>query len=83
MKTNRFFKITLVIIALLLALNLLQGQIYLCFEEKAIAATGQTFSPISHVVCSSCGKYVYIVRGKNLLRSEDFGYSWIQLLSTW
>ena len=80
---NKFFKVMLVIIALLLTLNLLKGHMRLFFQEKAIAATAQTFSPISHMVCSSDGRYIYIVTGNNLLRSEDFGHSWIQLLSRW
>ena len=80
MMMNRFFKVMLVIIAVLLALNLLQGHIGLFLQGKAIGAYGETFSPVKHIVCTSDGKYVYMVSGPRLLRSEDYGYSWIELI---
>lgn len=77
---NKFFKVMLVIITLLLTLNLLQGHLRLFLERKAIAAYGETFCPVKHIVCSSCGKYIYMVSGTKLIRSQDFGYSWIELI---
>ena len=75
---DKFFKIMLVIVAALLALNLLQGRIISFFAEEGIVARAETFSPLKHVACSYDGKYVYVVSGTKLFRSE-YGYGWLDV----
>jgi len=76
---SRFLKVMLVIIAVLLALNLIQTHPKGSFRQKAVAGSYGIFDSISHIVCSADGAVVYLVSGKRLFRSQNHGLEWAEL----
>lgn len=76
MKKPIFFKVTLLVIALLLLLNLFSGRIGLFRVQKAVAVTSQKLTFRGNgvgIVCSSDGRYVYAAGSGRILRSADYG----------
>ena len=79
MVRNRRLIIILFIVSVLLALNLIEVYVMPAFRQKAVAGSYGIFDPISHIVCSSDGAVVYLVSGKRLYRSQNYGLEWAEL----
>jgi hypothetical protein len=89
MMKDRFSKVMLVIVAVLLLLNLLSTQIFSFLAPEAVAE----YKPIKQqkvtfrgngigIACSNDGKYVYAAGSGVVFRSTDYGKmgSWEQVI---
>ena len=78
MMKDRFIKGMLVIIAVLLALNLFNVNIFSFIAPEAVANSPQNFSFRGNgigVTCSTNGKYVFAAGNGGVFRSTNFGES--------
>ena len=77
---NKFIKVMLVIIAILLVLNLFKGRIFhvsdVMAQESTIASINLHGESNPQITCSSDGKTVYVVTNLRVYRSKDYGKTW-------
>ena len=76
MVKDRFFKVILVIISVLLLLNIFNGGIPSFITSEAAAVSPQKLSYRGNgvgIACSNDGRYVYAVGSGRILRSTDYG----------
>lgn len=76
MMKERFLRIMLMLIALLLFSNLLKGHVTLSVSPEASASSAQKLTFRGNgvgIACSSDGRYVYAVGSGRILRSRDYG----------
>ncbi len=74
MKTDKFVKVMLVIIAVLLFANIFKPQIQSFLAPEALAQQPLNFAGTTiSITCSDNGKYVFATDGGSIFRSEDYG----------
>ena len=76
MQKERFFRIMMMLIALLLFFNLLKGHINVSMSPEASASSAQKLTFRGNgvgITCSTDGRYVYAVGSGRILRSSNYG----------
>jgi hypothetical protein len=83
MKTDKFVKTMLIIIAVLLFVNIFKPQIQNILAPEALAQQPLNFAGTSiSIICSDNGKYVYATDGGSIFRSDDYGEegTWVEVV---